>query len=386
MAKKSTNDSNGVFGVVPLEITTAIEAITISKMVKNVESGKWDTDPAYQRGYKWSPKNKRELITSLLKGIPLPLFYLRNTTNGTLEVLDGKQRCLTIYNFINNKFAYNPGGGRLIFFRNLTKEQQQNILDTNIAVRYLYNTDDASAIDIFIALQNGQRIKTEEMRHALGGNAIATIKEIFDKTNIGQLKAFSRSADYTKHETLITKFMYLEHIFDALSYDKNADIIDDNALYNMVKNYTDKKVPTNIKNQVIKRIKSICYALKDVKNVVMPQMPMIYGTYLLAARLQDKYGMDELTASDFVYKFVQYVTDLRIDYISKIKNWEQKSRYEEKAHQWYRLTMENFGKRGTAKTEVHVYSVWFEAVWEHFESMYSSELKKSKRKLLNIIR
>ena len=49
MAKKSTNDSKGVFGVVPLEITTAIEAITISKMVKNVESGKWDTDPAYHR-------------------------------------------------------------------------------------------------------------------------------------------------------------------------------------------------------------------------------------------------------------------------------------------------------------------------------------------------
>ena len=88
-----------------LNIQTSMEIITISKMVRNIESGAWDTDPAYQRGYKWSPKNKHELITSLLKGIPLPLFYLRGKGD-KMEVLDGKQRSLTIYNFVQNKFAY----------------------------------------------------------------------------------------------------------------------------------------------------------------------------------------------------------------------------------------------------------------------------------------
>lgn len=373
---KKIDITSGVNGIAPLEITTAIEAITISRMVKNIETEKWDVNPEYQRGYRWSPKNKHELITSLLKGIPLPLFYLRNTGHSTAEVLDGKQRCLTICNFVNNKFAYNPGGGRLIYFRNLSKEQQQNILDTNIAIRYLYNTDDSAAIDIFIALQNGQRIRTEEMRHALGGHAISTIRTIFDKTEINKLKAFSRSADYTKHETLLTKFLYLEHVIDAISYDKNADIIDDNALYNMVKNYTNKKVPTDIVNRTIKRIKSIKYALKDIKNVLMPQFPMVYGTYLLAARLQDKYGMSELEASDYIYKFVNYIQELRVDYIAKIKDWNFKQKYPEADHHWYRITMENFGKRGTAKSETHIYTMWFEAVWEKFEDKYKKELKK----------
>ena len=360
-----------------LDIQTSMEAITVAKLVKNIENGKWDTDPVYQRGYKWSPKNKHELITSLLKNIPLPLFYLRSKGD-KFEVLDGKQRSLTIYNFIQNKFAYNPGDGRLIYFRNLSKEQQREILDANIMVRYLLNTSDSAAIDIFIALQNGQRIKTEEMRHALGGSAIDVIKEIYDKTEINKIRAFSKSTDYTKHETLLTKWMYLEHAVSAIDYDSNADIVDDNALYNMIKNYTEQKFPVALKNTIIKRVKSIKFAYKDVKNVLMPQLPMVYGSYLLANRLQDKYGIDEITAGNLIFAFTQYVQELRVDYISKIKDWKYKEKYSEEEHQWYRQTMENFGKRGTAKTEVHIYTQWFEAVWKRFEALYGKELKKKK--------
>ncbi len=360
-----------------LDISTSMEIITLAKMVKNIETGKWDTDPVYQRGYRWSPKNKHELITSLLKNIPLPLFYLRS--NGDkFEVLDGKQRSLTIFNFIQNKFAYNPGDGRLIYFRNLSKEQQREILDTNITVRYLFNTNDSAAIDIFIALQNGQRIKTEEMRHALGGAAIDAIKDIYEKTEINKLRAFSKSTDYTKHETLLTKWMYLEHAVNAIGYDANADIVDDNALYNMVKTYTEQSFPVALKNTIIKRVKSVKFAYKDYKNVLMPQLPMVYGSYLLAVRLQDQFKIDEITAGNLIYAFTQYVQDLRVDYIAKIKDWNYKEKYTEEEHQWYRMTMENFGKRGTAKTEVHIYTQWFEAVWKRFEALYGKELKKKK--------
>ena len=362
-----------------LDIQTSMEVITISKLIKNIEDGKWNTDPVYQRGYKWSPRNKQELITSLLKGIPLPLFYLRNKGD-KFEVLDGKQRSLTIYNFIQNKFAYNPGGGQLIFFRNLSKDEQREILDTNIAVRYLTNTSDTAAIDIFIALQNGQRIRTEEMRHALGGSAITTIKEIYEKTDINKIHAFTRSADYTKHETLLTKWMYLEHAMEAVSYDAGADIIDDNALYNMVRNYLTQKVSPTMKNTIIKRVKSIKFAMKDIKNVLMPQLPMVYSSYLLAARLQDKYELDEITAGNLIYMFTKYIQELRVDYLNKIKDWSAPIQFTEEEHQWYRLTMENFGKRGTAKHEVHVYTQWFEKVWERFEAKYKKELGSAKKK------
>ena len=361
-----------------LHVDDSMGAMTVSKMIRCIEDGEWNTDPSYQRGYKWSPKNKQELVTSLLKGIPLPLIYLRH--NGKkYEVLDGKQRVLTIYNFVKNNFAYNPGGGQLIFFRNLSKAEQNEILDANIHIRYLNNTDDASAIDIFIALQNGQRIKTEEMRHALGGSAITVLREIYNKTEINKIHAFTRSADYTKHETLLSKWMYLEHAIEKIDEDPNADIVDDNALYHMIKYYVNEDFPTKRKNTIIRRIKSIKNAMKDVKNVLMPQLPMVYSSYLIAARLQDQYGMDEITAGNYIFMFTNYIQTLRIDYLTKLKNWnDPKPQYTEEEHQWYRLTMENFGKRGSAKHEVHVYTQWFEKVWKRFEALYGKDLKKKK--------
>jgi len=374
--KKATENAT-LHNIKKLDIQTSTETITIAKLVRNIDEAKWDTDPAYQRGYKWSPKNKHELVTSLLKGIPLPLFYLRN--NGkAMEVLDGKQRSLTIYNFVKNKFAYNPGNGHLLYFNDLPKDEQREILETNIVVRYLANTNDSDAIDIFIALQNGLRIKTEEKRHSLGGSAIETIKEIYDKTEINKIHAFCRSNDYTKQETLLTKWMYLEHALKAVEYDSGADIVDDNALYNMVKNYTTEKVSPTLKNTMIKRIKSIKFAYKDVKNVLMPQLPMIYSSYLLSARLQDQYGLDEITTGNLIFAFTGYIQNLRVDYISKLKDWSYKEQYTEEEHQWYRTTMENFGKRGTAKFEVHVITQWFEAMWSRFEALYGKELKKRK--------
>lgn len=362
-----------------LNVTTSNDTITLSRLVKNIENGLWNTDPVYQRGYRWSPKNRHELITSLLKGIPLPLFYLRDKGD-MFEVLDGKQRSLTIFNFITNKFAYNPGDGRLIYFRNLPKATQEEILETTITVRYLKNADDSAAIDIFIALQNGQRIKTEEVRHALGGHAIDAIKDIYNKTEINKIRAFTKSADYTKHETLLTKWMFLEHSVEAIEegYDKSADVVDDNGLYKMIKTYTEKEYPVEKKNAIIKRVKSIKFAMKDVKNVLMPNVPMVYGSYLLAIRLQDKYGLDEITTGNLIFSFMQYTQDLRVDCISKLKDWNYKEKYTEAEHQWYRMTMENFGKRGVAKTEIHIYTQWFETLWKRFEALYNKELKKKK--------
>mgnify|MGYP003311355895 CR=1 FL=1 len=272
-------------------------------------------------------------------------------------------------------------------FIDIIKEKAKQDLKTIVLPNSVIEIDDCAFENCFelerVILNEGlKKIGNAVFRSVrinpvrLAKDAISTIRTIFDKTEINKLKAFSRSADYTKHETLLTKFLYLEHVIDAISYDKNADIIDDNALYNMVKNYANKKVPTDIVNRTIKRIKSIKYALKDIKNVLMPQFPMVYGTYLLAARLQDKYGMSELEASDYIYKFVNYIQELRVDYIAKIKDWNFKQKYPEADHHWYRITMENFGKRGTAKSETHIYTMWFEAVWEKFEEKYKKELKK----------
>lgn len=45
----------------------------------------------------WDNRQKSELIESVLMGIPLPIFYLNETKDGQLVVVDGRQRLTTFF-------------------------------------------------------------------------------------------------------------------------------------------------------------------------------------------------------------------------------------------------------------------------------------------------
>lgn len=62
-------------------------------------------DPDFQRNSVWNPKQKMELIESILMGIPIPVIYLFEMKDGTKQVVDGRQRITAILDFLNNKFA-----------------------------------------------------------------------------------------------------------------------------------------------------------------------------------------------------------------------------------------------------------------------------------------
>ena len=61
-------------------------------------------DPEFQREEVWNPKQKSELIESILMGIPLPLIYVKEDNNGVCIIVDGRQRLTTIFDFMNEKF------------------------------------------------------------------------------------------------------------------------------------------------------------------------------------------------------------------------------------------------------------------------------------------
>lgn len=52
--------------------------------------------PQYQRFFRWSPLQKAKLIESILLEIPMPIFFVYSTREGTFEVIDGQQRLSTI--------------------------------------------------------------------------------------------------------------------------------------------------------------------------------------------------------------------------------------------------------------------------------------------------
>ncbi|MEK6871823.1 MAG: DUF262 domain-containing protein [Nanoarchaeota archaeon] len=64
------------------------------------EENKIILQPEFQRDFIWTKNKQAELIKSLWRGIPLPMFYFSVDNNGKWEVIDGQQRLTTIFGYI----------------------------------------------------------------------------------------------------------------------------------------------------------------------------------------------------------------------------------------------------------------------------------------------
>jgi 5-methylcytosine-specific restriction endonuclease McrA len=111
---------------------------TISALRDKLDRGQLDLQPKFQREYVWDqrPELPSRLIESLLLEIPIPPIYFGKVIEGRLEIIDGQQRLTTLVNFVSNKFAlrklHSMPSLNHKFFKELTKPQQEKILDTPI--------------------------------------------------------------------------------------------------------------------------------------------------------------------------------------------------------------------------------------------------------------
>lgn len=91
-----------------------------TEMIRNVKDGTTITDPPYQRGDVWADDQRRLLIASALRGLPIPAIIVndRGTPNwaannggypnfgqGLYAVVDGKQRVETFRQFFDSELA-----------------------------------------------------------------------------------------------------------------------------------------------------------------------------------------------------------------------------------------------------------------------------------------
>lgn len=61
--------------------------------------------PGYQRRARWDRKKKSLLIESILLNVPIPPLFLFEAEYNQYEVMDGRQRLETIFEFLDNGFA-----------------------------------------------------------------------------------------------------------------------------------------------------------------------------------------------------------------------------------------------------------------------------------------
>ena len=132
-----------------------------------------DLTPPFQRELVWSTRQKCELIESILMGIPLPAFYMREDINGVYIVVDGKQRLSTLFDFIDGKFRLDNlcilRDKNKCYFKDLSPVEQNKIEDYSLNVNVIKSpTDDRVTFDLFDRVnRSGTKLNNQEMQNAL---------------------------------------------------------------------------------------------------------------------------------------------------------------------------------------------------------------------------
>jgi hypothetical protein len=195
-------------------------------------SGSLILSPAFQRRPVWPRGAKSFLIDTIVRGIPMPIIFLRERTDlETLEpereVVDGQQRLRTVIAFIEpntlpnfNKekdsftveAVHNPElAGRR--FRDLPANVRQRILDYDFSVQVLpADTEDREVLQIFGRMNStGFKLNDQELRNA---EFFGAFKELMYKIAYEQLERWRGWHVFS--ETDIARMLEVEETSDIV--------------------------------------------------------------------------------------------------------------------------------------------------------------------------
>ncbi len=140
---------------------------------------KLDIRPKYQREFVYKEKQRDAVIETIKNSFPLNVMYWMIREDGGYEVLDGQQRTISIGQYVNGDFSLNER-----YFHNLTKEEQDKILDYELMIYFCEGTD-KERLDWFRIINiAGEKLTDQEIRNAVyTGPWLSDAKLKFSKSN-----------------------------------------------------------------------------------------------------------------------------------------------------------------------------------------------------------
>jgi len=162
--------SLGAFPIDSLMIRT--EPRSVFEVCRRIDSNQYIMDPDFQRDFVWDPLRQSKLIESAILRIPLPVFYLAETPDGKVVVVDGLQRLTTFHRYLNGQFALRG----LAFakdlngfkFKDLDPGLKNRLEDTQLTL-YLIDSKvpDEAKYEIFERVNSGLPLSRQQMRNCL---------------------------------------------------------------------------------------------------------------------------------------------------------------------------------------------------------------------------
>ena len=169
----STDNVKEVYPDAVLNISRETASVFQMKRKCAKQRSMLDLSPPFQRDLVWNSKQKCELIESIIMGIPLPAFYVKENKEGVYIVVDGKQRLQTLFEFINGEFKLDRltilKNHNSLSFTQLTPVEQNKIEDYSLNINVIKApTSDRVTFDLFDRVnRGGTKLNNQEMRNAL---------------------------------------------------------------------------------------------------------------------------------------------------------------------------------------------------------------------------
>ena len=162
--------------------------------------GRLDVRPKYQREFIYSDDEQKAVIDTVTKGYPLNVMYWAVRGDGTYEVMDGQQRTLSVCEYVSGKFDY-----FFRYFGNLTKNEQDAILDYGLTVYFCEGGDDEK-LEWFKTINiAGKELTDQELLNAVyAGPWTADMKRFFSKPSG---PAYTLANRYLKGEPMRQDYM-----------------------------------------------------------------------------------------------------------------------------------------------------------------------------------
>ncbi|MGB7531441.1 MAG: DUF262 domain-containing protein [Halobacteriota archaeon] len=202
------------------------------------EQHKYKVDRTYQRpADAWSKEDKQCLIDTILRGEPMPLFFLNyNSEEGVYYIVDGQQRLNAILEFhdnnlkLNKNFSGKENHGKTFNAENpISDEQRGQFLKYELKTHIIEDYEDEKVRFLFSRLQRGKPLQLGERLNALPGSIVIRMREI-------------AAHPFMKKSVAVTKRRYGVYPDAArvLFYEKHgAKQMGSNELYNFFDNEKD---------------------------------------------------------------------------------------------------------------------------------------------------
>lgn len=276
-------------------MNTTYTTLSISDLNSMLENKQIFIDKEFQRGLVWKKEQKAKFLDSILRGYPIPTVILSKEDNLTYSVLDGQQRLNTIFRFLRNKiilpnYYRNPEmpnfisdhitGWEAKYFFQLSNEQQTYFRNFKVPLCMVENSQPDADRDLFIRLQAGTPLNSQEKRDAIPGDfcelVLSTAGRENNEENLIPIRA-SRFGEDSQHDLFsyfvrgqkidrgkrrqaaAQLFIICKEFIEASQFiDINSKVIDD---------YYYKYIGFNATNEVFVHIKNTLDRLYEILNV-----------------------------------------------------------------------------------------------------------------------